>query len=475
MYSPLTPPAMRETGDHPHPSSAALLNALTGWLRSARCFPSQPAERLVLLADIPGRSDTDGQVRTLLVALNNSRHVIHVPVVVSARHETQQGRLLAHVDGISIYDGPSHPTWLRGWVDTVTVEATLDPHVDANSLRANVPKARVMAAEQSNTSVELPHTRGSLLIKVYRTLCAGTHPDLEVASALASKGWAHTPAPRAHTTIALPRLRGIAHGTALATLACDFIPHARDLWSVFTDEQTSPERLRALCHDLGHITAHMHELLAQTLSPASSCKEEAQGYPTAVTMRVRQEIRQCEDEIGPFGQDVLTGLDCLLRKTAALARLPHRQRIHGDYHLGQILLADSPQRLFVLDFEGEPLRPVDHRRIPDFPLRDVASMLRSFDYARVHSPLAADEHTWERWTSRPFIHAWRRGRPLGEDERILLDALLIEKACYEARYEARTRPEWTHIPLLALTALALRTREKTTRDRRFFTTPPVQK
>jgi maltose alpha-D-glucosyltransferase/alpha-amylase len=145
-----------------------------------------------------------------------------------------------------------------------------------------------------------------------------------------------------------------------------------------------------------------------------------------------------------------------------------RSRIHGDYHLGQVLVAHDD--VYIIDFEGEPRRTIEERRAKMSPLRDVAGMLRSIDYAaaaalRQHGHLAPGQmelvmdraQRWRRQTSEDFLHAYREavaGSPTHPEdtqfEQALLDLFLIQKAAYEIMYELSNRPGWTDIPLAGL-------------------------
>ena len=120
-------------------------------------------------------------------------------------------------------------------------------------------------------------------------------------------------------------------------------------------------------------------------------------------------------------------------------------RIHGDYHLGQ-LLARGDGGFSVIDFEGEPARPLEERRRPSSPLRDVAGMLRSFDYAAStaerETGLAAG--AWLPDARAAFLDGY------GPNPSPLLEAFELEKACYEVRYEAGNRPDWLWLPLAAI-------------------------
>jgi maltose alpha-D-glucosyltransferase/alpha-amylase len=157
-----------------------------------------------------------------------------------------------------------------------------------------------------------------------------------------------------------------------------------------------------------------------------------------------------------------------------LARTPSvagKIRVHGDYHLGQVLWAAGD--FVILDFEGEPARPLAERRAKQSPLKDVAGMLRSFDYAAyaalfAHSAGRPDDlarlepyaRLWQRLTSASFLRAYQStaagpawlpsdGRPF----RTTLDYFLLDKACYELRYELNNRPDWVRIPLRGILSL----------------------
>ena len=156
-----------------------------------------------------------------------------------------------------------------------------------------------------------------------------------------------------------------------------------------------------------------------------------------------------------------------------------RIRCHGDFHLGQVLYTGKD--FFIIDFEGEPSRSLSERRLKRFPLRDVAGMLRSFQYAvnmalrnQVASGLLSEDVTdqgegllawgqfWERWVSASFLSSYLEAAaesaflPKNKQElRILLDAYLLEKAIYELGYELNSRPDWVGIPLRGILQLMM--------------------
>jgi maltokinase len=150
-----------------------------------------------------------------------------------------------------------------------------------------------------------------------------------------------------------------------------------------------------------------------------------------------------------IAQQIAARLDAI--GTATSARVT---RIHGDYHLGQLLRTQSG--FVVIDFEGEPARSLAERRAPASPLRDLAGMLRSLDYA-AH---AADATGWSGDEASTWLQEARAGLLAGyggiqPGDQPLLDAFELEKACYEVRYEANNRPDWVWLPLDALERLVL--------------------
>jgi predicted trehalose synthase len=142
-------------------------------------------------------------------------------------------------------------------------------------------------------------------------------------------------------------------------------------------------------------------------------------------------------------------------------RAPDLQQVHGDYHLGQVLHSGS-RGWILLDFEGEPLRPLSERTAPDLALRDVAGMLRSFDYAARHSTVGLDPEDRRSVAAKAWAAACREafldgyaggGADDPRDHGVLLRALELDKALYEVVYETRNRPTWLGIPLGAVRRL----------------------
>jgi maltose alpha-D-glucosyltransferase/alpha-amylase len=182
-------------------------------------------------------------------------------------------------------------------------------------------------------------------------------------------------------------------------------------------------------------------------------------------------LPRLDDRRRQLATEVLTQRDDILHQYGALQKLHgagSRIRCHGDYHLGQVLVTEGD--VVIIDFEGEPARPLAERRATSSPLRDVAGMLRSFSYAALAGLGAAAQtrsedidrlapwaELWEVWVSAAFRRAYAaatRGPSLlpssADDLDTLLHAFILDKALYELGYELNNRPEWVHIPLTGL-------------------------
>ncbi|HEX6463190.1 MAG TPA: hypothetical protein VFZ98_02000, partial [Vicinamibacterales bacterium] len=212
-----------------------------------------------------------------------------------------------------------------------------------------------------------------------------------------------------------------------------------------------------------------------TVSPAFAPEPFTKEDVTRLVADATSELQRARSKIKAT---VATRLERRLRAMRdaqggdALNPTSARIRIHGDYHLGQLLWAESDY--YILDFEGEPARSLPERRRKESPLKDVAGMLRSFDYAAYAALFAASDRredafsrlepwarAWVHWTSASFLRGYTNTAgsapflPADRTQRAsLLELFLIDKALYELRYELNTRPDWVRIPLRGLEELA---------------------
>ncbi len=333
-------------------------------------------------------------------------------------------------------------------------------------------RSRPVRTEQSNTSLVYGQT---YILKLFRKLVAGVSPDLELHRALAAVGCKHIATPLGGIEGALgggsdgdiatygmltEYLRGTADGWAMATaslrdlLAEDLLadrtpgpmehPQPKDVGGDFASE----------AHRLGHAVATVHADLATALgsSPAPA------GYLDAVAERMHSRLDGVlaqAPELSSFGP-VLRGAFDAVRGLAGPVPV---QRVHGDLHLGQVLR--SVTGWVLIDFEGEPMAPLTERIAPDSPLRDVAGMLQSFEYAAHHLSLgdtdpqqhAAVALAWGNHNRDAFCDGYAQVAPDPREQAVLLRAFQLDKAVYEVSYERSNRPLWLPIPLAAIARL----------------------
>jgi maltokinase len=313
---------------------------------------------------------------------------------------------------------------------------------------------RRLSVEQSNTSVVLGGDR--LILKLYRLLEPGENPDVEVSAFLTDAGFADTPAVAGTLTWVDER------GDAAAAMLQAFVPSSGDAWAAMLDALAfNPSRATDIATAVGDLTARMHRALASRPGDAAFPARPATTAETA-SWRASAEAQLAQAVTAVTGEahDRLVGLAPRIRERFAdtfgrATGEAHVSRIHGDYHLGQ-LLARPDGGFSVIDFEGEPARPLAERRLPSSPLRDVAGMLRSLDYAARTAEVGRhadgfDADAWLAEARAALLGAYGR---IGAEDRPLLDAFELEKACYEVRYEANNRPSWLWLPLAAAERLA---------------------
>jgi len=324
-------------------------------------------------------------------------------------------------------------------------------------LPANAPSL-MLTGEQSNTSVLLGD---ELLLKVFRTVTPGRNPDIEIHAALAATG-----------SDVVARLRGwvetdpaVAPGAIDLVMVQEFLHNATDGWQyarasvrdlliegdLHADEVGGDFAGEA--ERLGATVARLHADLAAALPTATWRQPEV----TALVSRLQRRLDAAVARIPELAEHA----EPLQRAYADLASLTEVpvQRVHGDLHLGQSLRTVEGWR--IIDFEGEPAKPLGERSASDSPVRDVAGMLRSFDYA-AHSvalPEAEDHqraHRAAEWAerNRTAFRAGYTAQAGGTVPEVLLRAYEVDKAVYEAVYEADNRPSWLSIPLAALRRLA---------------------
>ncbi|MFC7375275.1 trehalose biosynthesis protein [Brachybacterium sp. GCM10030267] len=313
-------------------------------------------------------------------------------------------------------------------------------------------RTRLLSGEQSNTSM-IAEAEGAdpVIIKLFRVLQHGENPDVVLQGALSAAGSTRVPSLVASATVRVGPLR--TH----ALFAQEFLPGLEDAWRTALRLARAGEDFTAAARALGSTLAEVHHDLAVAFGATATDHTVA----TAMLEQMRRRVGEIAEAV-PQVAGHRDALESLLA-SAGEVDWPAMQRIHGDLHLGQVLLA--PGRGWVLlDFEGEPLRPLEQRGRPDSPLRDVAGMLRSLDYvagAVAHED-GADASLWAAHARDAFLdgYAGTSGLPLHDPAlQVLLAAFEADKAAYEALYESRNRPDWLPIPLAALERISARAGE----------------
>ncbi|MFE0791105.1 maltokinase [Streptomyces mutabilis] len=295
---------------------------------------------------------------------------------------------------------------------------------------------RLLDAEQSNSSLIYGD---EFILKLFRRIQPGVNPDLEVPDALARQGCGRVPAPVAWMRTTHP------YEATLGVLQ-PFLNDASDGWTLSLNALASGDDFTLQAHELGQAMADVHLALADAFP--SGAPGENDRTAAAMTERLTA-AAHCVPALQPF----VPGLRSAFAALSTCDSGPPAQRIHGDLHLGQVLRAGRDW--FVIDFEGEPSRPLSERRSAHSPVRDIAGMLRSFDYA------ARQRRPWRPEWARRCREAFCAGYAAraGWDPRKkhgLLRAYETDRAVYEVLYEARHRPDWLPVPMAAIERLAVR-------------------
>jgi len=443
----------------------SLPDLLAGWLPEQRWFAGKGhavdairLESTAVLSESPGL-----RVLDVIAAAVSGDEVVRYQVPLALRQEGVEGLEWARVGDSSdgtVYDGLADPEASAVWLRSISAEA------DRNGVvfRRRSPfdcdgRGRVVGAEQSNTSVVFGD---ACILKVFRRLAPGLNPDLEVTRALADAGSRHVAEPYGwvegdvggeRTTLGFLQrfLRNGTDGWKLATtsvrdLFAEGDLHADEVGGDFAGEA---ERL-------GVATAEVHATLREVLPSREAGPEESRRTAALMHERLDRAVGQVP-ELGPHADGLRSSYDAVAEITDPVPV----QRVHGDFHLGQCLRTQDGWTL--LDFEGEPARPLAERTVLMSPLRDVAGMLRSLDYAARsllaeragEGGLAYRAAEWAERNRGAFCDGYAAGSGTDpREETVLLRAFELDKAVYEVVYEARHRPSWLPIPLGSIERLA---------------------
>ena len=373
-------------------------------------------------------------------------------------------------------------------------------HFDPTSRMADIvvpPDAEMkwLSVEQSNSSMIVGDVA---MLKLFRRVSSGPHPEAEMGRYLTEQGFANI-APLLGEIVRVDA-DGERHALAVAQ---GFIRNQGDAWTWTLDlltrglaeltagteaaqatEAEQHEDYGAIAALLGRRLAEMHAVLARdTGEPAFSPEPAGDDVAAQWAEQAQQQLAAAYAALGGQGDWPESAADNLaavlgerenlaaeVRSLSSSARGAMLTRIHGDLHLGQVLVANGD--VYIIDFEGEPAKPVEQRRAKNHRLRDVAGMLRSFEYAAAvteRKSVATQAHvadpqraaflaTFAARAAQCFLAGYAEVLPgLDSDvEQNLLRLFLIEKAAYEIAYEAANRPAWIDVPLHGLAQLVTR-------------------
>ena len=498
-------------------------DALPAFVSKQRWFGAKDAKiaRTSLCFGVPLRVGSTAYLFSAVdVSLSRgSDHRYFLPLAVSADGETEtpgwpllpftiarvrRGRVLG-----ALYDASATESFPLTLVDAIRQNLEIKANSDAIVCRPtprmaelqlpNPVEVRRLKVEQSNSSIQIGE---HLVAKLYRRITRGVHPEIEMARYLTEVGFTNTPP--LFGTIEHVDSEGVP--TALVVLQ-GFVRNQGDGWSYMSsyvvrwleehqvgmipmeppaDSNLPRAYQRELAVMLGHRTAELHRALAgptdnPDFSPEPINEKDIAGWRAAARRQAETSFatlkrqlpavpevdREAARKLLDRQQECMNCIDALAKEPVAAVKT----RIHGDYHLGQVLVAQNDW--YIIDFEGEPAKTPAQRRAKHSPLRDLAGMLRSFDYAAwaavrhvaattgtVADATVEQAFAWRNETFDAFMVGYRElnteipSYPADEREATrLLQLFTLEKACYELAYEAANRPDWIAIPIKGITAI----------------------
>lgn len=449
---------------------------VANWLPDLRWFGGKGAQvtgaRVLARNDMGGPWEGPGLIHLVVgVQLDGTAwQVYQAPLLVRAQADPlSESSFIQRLADWYVYDALGDPRAPARMLEAVADHPAVDPAAthgrtdigpqlqavwDPQGYRTE--PARALSVEQSNTSIMFG---SAAMMKVFRRLFPGVNPDVEVSARLGEVGCED-----------IAQIKGWVNGawldpdtgerlTGHLAMVQELLSPAVDGWDLSRERVAAGAEFTSESYRLGVATGRVHRDLRAVLPSHILSGDETAAMVQRLHARLESAV-VVVPEMGPLAPalhrivDRLTALD-----TPILV-----QRVHGDYHLGQVILASDGWKL--LDFEGEPGGEMSARVVPDHPLRDVAAMLRSYAYAGHMGGAGRDPEEvaiWQTECQAEFLGGYRDATasdpsdPAASDDEaqaLLLAAYTVDKTAYEAVYEKRNRPDWLEIPVSALRALA---------------------
>jgi maltokinase len=444
---------------------------LNEWIVGQRWFASKARDvaHVEVMEAVPLRTEAPLLVLALIEARfpTGTHETYQLPLGLRPAEEGWHERVILEADGWTVYDALADPAHGRELLHRMrsASELSLEDGMlrfrwaeSAGAGLGGTVDVRPVGVEQSNSSVVFGE---SLILKAFRRVEPGINPELELLRFLSSRGFPHIAPLAGWYEVEARRL------DATLGVLQEYLQDARDGWELALDELVvDPEALLDRVRALGAVTGELHTVLGSEASDPAFCPDEPSTEALSLLLAdIDEQIERVfldlpdTEAVAPIrgrGQDVRERLQSLTHIGAGGKVI----RTHGDFHLGQTMLTD--RGWVILDFEGEPARPLPERRLKRSPLRDVAGMLRSFSYASAGARLLRGGDPpadWEDRARESFLAGYNETvdhglLPPGHDPtEKLLSVFELEKAVYELRYELNHRPDWVPIPVAGILRL----------------------
>ncbi|MEU3743481.1 maltokinase [Streptomyces sp. NPDC032198] len=445
----MSSPLLLSHDTQPHPIAGPTLAALLSrWLPRQRWFAHR--ERAVTGVSVTAATELAPDIFHLLVRVEQSglpQDSACYQLLLGAAPDLPPRlgeRLLGRMEGsrghdLLVYDALYDPRATILLLDRIRRGGVMGALRFESYPRSAVPAGlmpHVLDVEQSNTSIVYGD---EVILKLFRRVQPGINPDLEIPGVLARHGYTRVPAPVAwfHTTQPFWGTLGVVQR---------YLPRATDGWTLALQSALSQGDFTDHARELGALTGELHVALAESFPVG----EPASDHHTRLADQMTHRLLHAAATVPALRSHVPGLREVFIRLATADGGL-HLQRIHGDLHLGQVLRADG--QWHVVDFEGEPAKPLAERRADRSPIHDIAGMLRSFDYAAHVEKAARPE--WATRCRTAFCDGYgATGLFDPQDIPVLLHAHEADRAVYEVLYESTHRPDWITAPLRAVARLA---------------------